>query len=384
MRAVRILRRLLKVEALATVHVARLKAVFFAVESLIHGGRLSLTAIGRAARGAVRPKHSVKRIDRLLGNRHLHGERLVFARALADLLLTQGRPMILVDWTKLSGKLYALVAAVPFRGRAVPLYVEVHNEKLYGTPKVEKRFLKALAKSIPPGIRPLIVTDAGYRTPWFSAVKALGWDYLGRLQGAVKVCLKGAWRRADRVRVGNKPIDLGQIPAVKTARTTHRVICARPAKKPKRRRQRSKYDRTSLETRRRRAKANWVLATSLQTETAEQLIKLYARRMEIEEMFRDIKSARFGWSLEHARTQSPRRYEVLLLLAALAMLLVLLVGMVGENNDLHYAYQANTTRNRRVLSLVTLGRSIIARGDDLTISYPQLLDLLEDTCRRRL
>ncbi|AQS36437.1 hypothetical protein Sps_01268 [Shewanella psychrophila] len=42
-------------------------------ESLLDGNQLSLTQLGRNIQGKVRAKHSIKRIDRLLGNPHLRG-----------------------------------------------------------------------------------------------------------------------------------------------------------------------------------------------------------------------------------------------------------------------------------------------------------------------
>lgn len=374
MRAVRSVFGLLKI---GSIHVVRLKAVAFAVEALIHGGRLSLTAIGRAARGTTRPKHSVKRVDRLLGNEHLNEERPVFAAALAEKVLNRVHPLIAVDWTKLDGRLYALVAAIPIQGRAVPLYAEVHDQTVHGTPQIERRFLERLATCIPDGVRPIIMTDAGFRTPWFRAVRALDWDYVGRLQGAAQVCRNGTWTPADKLSVTASPTDLGNIPAIKTARTTHRVICAKPKRGPKRRRQRSKLDQASIEKKRRRAKQNCVLVTSRQEGTAAQVMKMYGARWEIEEMFRDLKSARFGWGLEHARTKDPRRYEILLLLGGLAMLAVLLVGLGAEKAGAHMAYQANTIRNRRVLSLTLLGRTIIARYGDVRLQQADCLALLE-------
>ncbi|WP_258000221.1 transposase, partial [Xanthomonas oryzae] len=40
---------------------------------------------------------------------------------------------------------------------------------------------------IPDDVRPILVTDAGFRTPWFRAVSAMGWDWVGRLRGRTQV-----------------------------------------------------------------------------------------------------------------------------------------------------------------------------------------------------
>jgi hypothetical protein len=61
-------------KSLQWIHSARLKSVFFGVDALLRGGRLSLTVLGRAASGSVSAKHNIKRIDRLLGNSHLLGQ----------------------------------------------------------------------------------------------------------------------------------------------------------------------------------------------------------------------------------------------------------------------------------------------------------------------
>ena len=70
------------VRNLPSVHLSRLKSVFMAVDSLLKGGQLSLTALGRSAVTATTPKHNIKRIDRLLGNDKLYNEIESFCRAM--------------------------------------------------------------------------------------------------------------------------------------------------------------------------------------------------------------------------------------------------------------------------------------------------------------
>ncbi len=47
------------------------------------------------------------------------------------------------------------------------------------------------------------------------------------------------------------------------------------------------------------------------------MIKLYARRMQIEEAIRDTKNARWGFALHYARGRRAERLEILPLIAAL-------------------------------------------------------------------
>ena len=98
---------------LPLVHIARWMAITVVVDGIIQSGRLSLSAIGRATLGRARPKHNIKRVDRLLANAHLRGERWMLFESVAVWLLGDTpRPVILVDWTKVTDGFHALVAAV--------------------------------------------------------------------------------------------------------------------------------------------------------------------------------------------------------------------------------------------------------------------------------
>ncbi|WP_256724618.1 transposase, partial [Xanthomonas oryzae] len=70
---------------------------------------------------------------------------------------------------------------------ALTLLDMVVSGKQQGSPGAEKRFLQQLRALIPDDVRPILVTDAGFRTPWFRAVSAMGWDWVGRLRGRTQV-----------------------------------------------------------------------------------------------------------------------------------------------------------------------------------------------------
>ena len=75
MRDVHILQELLAQQC-PDIHKKRLTSLMVATSALLEGDTLSLTALGRCINGAASAKHSIKRIDRLLGNPPLHRERL--------------------------------------------------------------------------------------------------------------------------------------------------------------------------------------------------------------------------------------------------------------------------------------------------------------------
>jgi hypothetical protein len=375
-------------ESIHNIHGCRLAAVWYAVASVIRGGRLSLTALGRAGDSAATDKHKIKRIDRLLGNSKLHAEVPAFYEGVTRLVLqSQRRPVVLVDWTPWASGFNALTASVAVAGRAVIVYGEVHRQRYLGNATVQQRFLKRLGAMLPANCTPIIVTDAGFKTPWFGAVTKLGWDYVGRLRGGEYVrepdcCV---WTRISFLFyfARNKPQVAGHYMVTKRHRIVRRIITW---SHPRRRRKKtsqlaSKKIKDPSETelwRSRKAREPWVLVTSIEHVPARHITSIYALRMRTEESYRDLKNHRFGFCFEDARSRSAKRLSVLLLLGVLAMLASCLVGFIAEQRSWHRRYQANTVRKRRVLSWPVLGRYTILRGDDRALRNNEVLDGLAE------
>ena len=97
---------------------------------------------------------------------------------------------------------------------------------------------------------------------------------------------------------------------------------------------------------------------------AHSVVQIYRQRMQIEESFRDMKSARFGLALEFHRSRGPQRLAILLLILAFALLVLWLIGSIAKERGLMRHYQANTVRHRDVLSVIFLGIRIIERAQD--------------------
>lgn len=170
----------------------------------VHGKKLSVTGLGRAIRSEVDEKYNIKRADRLVGNLALNNDRMQLYKAMVKLILgKQVRPVVLVDWSNLSadGYFQVLRASLPIGGRAFTLYEEVHPENRSGSTQIESRFLKTLERLLPDGSRPIVISDAGFHTPWFNAVRSLGWDFVGRVGGHIMITpySKDDWIRVERV-----------------------------------------------------------------------------------------------------------------------------------------------------------------------------------------
>jgi hypothetical protein len=366
MRVERILGEFLGEHVVGAVHKARVAAVFTAVAALVRGGEIALSRLGRAIASRTTVKHGIKRIDRLYGNGHLLGDRHRFYRGIArGVLRDRPRPVVLVDWTEVGGGMRVLAAAVPCSGRAVIIYAETHPLCHYANPRVEARFLRNLREVLPPTACPIVVTDAGFRAPWVRQVTKMKWDYVARIRGRayVRRMPGGEWIRFDELYPLARPCakDLGRWEVTRYQPYVGRIVVVRK----RRRRWRPAERRLALDTRVRQevqgAREPWVLATSIDDMDAARIAATYAKRMQIEESFRDVKSTRFGWAMEGACTARVERVEIMLLLAALASLLILMIGISAESAGVQRAFQANTVRSRRVLALTTLGRLVLVR-----------------------
>ena len=372
MRAAQVLQKCLG-EALSGMHALRQRVLLKATEALISGRRLTLIDLARAWPGAERIRAPLKALDRLLGNRHLHGEREHIHAAMNRWLIRGDQPIIVVDWSDLKAdrSWHLLRAAIPVGGRTLTLLDMVFPAGLQGSPKAEKQFLHRLAEVLPSGVCPIVVTDAGFRAPWFRAVEAMGWHWLGRLRNTnyLKPCdapqdasewvpCKAMYEQAT-----HKPRDFGLMEVTRSRSiTAHVVLHAKPSKGRKDRNRRGAPARDSSSRKNaQREREPWLLMASPDLAlNAQQLVTLYARRMQIELSFRDLKSHRYGQGFEDSLTRHGARIEVLLLLNTLAAFATWLVGMACEARGIdQWLMPFRTTR--RLYSVMRLGREALVR-----------------------
>ncbi|MFM2483779.1 transposase [Celerinatantimonas yamalensis] len=79
-----------------------------------------------------------------------------------------------------------------------------------------------------------------------------------------------------------------------------------------------------------------------------QINKHYAKRMQIEGSFRDLKSTAYGIALRHNRTRCTKRLDIVLLIALLAEILMGWNGLIAAQAKWHFDFQANSIKHRRV------------------------------------
>ena len=353
------------------VHTARASAVVTVVEALVLGAKLALTHLGRNLRSAAFAKHSIKRVDRLLGNAHLQRERSLIYRAVARwLLAATPRPVLLIDWADCGpGHRWLLLrAAVPLGGRAVPIYEEVHPLRRYNSPRTHRRFLAHLRDVLPAGCAPILVTDAGFRGPWFREVERYGWAWVGRVRNQIKYRHErpddaGTWTSTKALYAGATPTPRHLGRALLSRRQSYacELYLVRQYRRGPGRPRKAHGKGATARRCRRLHKDPWLLATSLphHTGAARHVVKLYGLRMKIEQGIRDTKDARWGFALRYARSRRAERLEILLLVAALGALACWLAGLVADAHQWARHFQVNTMRRRAVLSPVFIGRQLL-------------------------
>jgi ribosomal protein L34 len=355
---------------LAALHAKRAAALTRATAALLRGGITSLSAIALYLGRGIAFKHRLKSIDRLLGNRALHQERVEVYRRLAQQWLRDVEHwLIVVDWSDVTPdqRWQWLRASIVVEGRSVTLYEEVHPQKKLGAPRVHRAFIRRLVSIVPAGGRVVVMTDAGFHAPWFKRIAAQGWQFIGRIRGKnrLKVGENGPWIAAREWyrRAGAEVRDLG---AGFYARSNPVAVRAVLAKRPPQGRHRlnihgKKQKGCASVKCSRRAREPWLLVSSpgLTPLSAATLVGLYTQRMQIEQSFRDTKNTRLGLGLESARSRSAMRFEMLLLLAQLASFVLRLIGESAKAQQLELQFMASRRPRRREISVLTLGRRIL-------------------------
>jgi hypothetical protein len=326
--------------ALDAMHAKRCDVLLKAVEAAAIGAPLTLTELARKWPGAEFSHLPLKALDRLLSNAQLWSEVTGLRQSMFPWLIRTKRPLLLVDWAKLKpdGDWALLRAAVPVGGRALTIAETIFPIGRMGQPAAQAEFLDELKRILPTEVRPIFVTDAGFRSDWYRAVAARGWDYVGWLRNITRVETTTApgWQPCQSLHAlaRGSSRDLGTWRIVKGKPMETRLVLA--AKRTPARPSGRQGNGATAKKARKRADEPWLLATSLDPETfrAAQIVGIYATRMQIESAFRDLKSRSYGAGFESSLTRSHRRLGVLLLIHALATFAAWLLSLVVDRLSL--------------------------------------------------
>lgn len=292
-----------------------------------HSNRLAVRIPTRA-----KPASQRRRFERLLANPRLRAETAFAALTAYGTATRAGTAITLIlDETYTAGDLASMRIGLGHRRRALPLWARCYarTRQPKPMPRTIVRMLRRVARRLPPDCRVTLLVDRGLAWPTvLRECLELGWHFVARLQRDVRL------RRPDGTEVAVR--DLAPRPgcreivrgcAFKKSGWIEGVVTA-------------VWEAGSKEP--------WLLFSD--AESSYRACRSYARRMWIEESFRDEKGA--GLHLEASRVRRPARLARLLVVLALAMWLAMGLGdwviKSGRRRDL------DPHRGRR-LSVFQLG-----------------------------
>lgn len=355
------------------VHKIRLNSLMSACVTASTGNKLFLTGLGRNAVSKIKTSSSIEKMNRLLGNEHLHHERSSFYATMAGQLIPRWMsPWIHIDWSCINSttNLYLLRASLSVRGRSIVLYEESHPKKKENNHAVHRQFLKNLKAILPLCEPPIIVTDAGFRAPWFMAVRQMGWHFVGRLRNKNLVLLEKTenWQLSSSFfqQATGKPAHLGHALLTEKEQLPVHIVLYKGKNKNRHKRNLNKKISAAGNSKRhsKAAKEPWVLVTSLPQarDNSTHIVNIYRQRMRIEENFRDTKCSHYGQGLKHSLTKRPERMDILLLIAAIATFAAWIAGLITVSKGMASDFQAHSAKFTNSLSLVYLGREAIKKN----------------------
>jgi len=335
----------------ASLRLSQAKTLGILVAAALRVQRVSLANIGRMMQGTT--KHQIKRCWRFCAN-----ERVETADAMRGivnrLLKKRGKKrklLIALDWVDIKG-FQTLLAGVVLKGRSTPIAWASTTNHVYDGHRsrnaFEESLLLVLRDMIPRSITVVILADRGFgRTALATFCQQQGFGYVIRIQPSVTVRLHGFHGK-----LLDYPVHKGIAKVLKRvsyrsddAVTQHVVV-----------RWRKDLPKNRDEC--------WFLMSD-QPGSAHQLCNLYGRRMTIEQLFRDDKSKRNGWSLRDTKITKPDRLDRLLLILAIAYLLLCGVGLIAKQQ---FTPSAWCSTNRDIeCSIYTIGMIMI---DKISTSPP--------------
>jgi len=313
--------------------------------------RISLAGIGRSLVGPVATKHRIKRTWRFVANVRVlvsDGMAGVIRRLVKRYhkLQKRGRarrPKLLIafDWTEIRN-FHTLMAAVVQKGRAVPLLWATYPEwELHKSQNnLEEGLLHLLRTLIPQDVQVVLLADRGFgRSELARTCQRLKFHYVIRIKP--DVCVECP---SFRGKLSHYPVRKGM----------QRVLTDVQYRRQDPVRQNVViYWKVGLPKKR---DEPWFLMTDLKRK-AEVLTTLYGKRMTVEELFRDDKNKRNGFSLRHTQITKADRLDRLLLILALAYWLLVGIGLIGRQRYRPSRWCSSNRSNE--CSVFTIGRILV-------------------------
>lgn len=314
-----------------TLHPKQIESLTNGVAGVMRAAFLGIHAIGEAYSqlAATIPKHGIKQVDRLMSNPAYDIWRLL--KPWATFILGQRRKIVLaLDWTDFDDDDHTTLCAyvITEHGRATPLAwrTVLKSELKDMRNQYEMEMIVRLQKAFDPEVHITLLADRGFGDQeFYEFLELYGWDFIIRFRQGILVEYQGQKKLAAHwLSPTGRPRMLSEARVTRKGTKVPAVIV----------------------TRAKRMKEIWCLATTRRDLRAGEIAKLYGKRFTIEETFRDQKDMHFGMGLRATHIRKAERRDRLLLLAALAQVLLTLLGAAAEEIGLDRQLKANTVKRR--------------------------------------
>jgi hypothetical protein len=335
----------------------RLTNLLFMMGGLFLSRSVQLDHIARKMPSRAKKLSSVKRFRRFLDNPLVQVRAWFdpFARWMVLSAASGGAVHLIMDSTKIAFGFRLVMVSVAYRRRSLPLaWMWAIGARGHSTTRVQLALLGYVSGLLPIGVRVSLVGDSEFGRPLLIAhLREWGWDYALRQPDDHLVWWQGngQWQRLDSLLSGHGCRWLGWVVLTQAhEQLTHLAVYWR-----------------------RGEKQPWFLATNQCSVQAT--VRLYRRRMWIEEMFADLKG--HGFDLESSHLRSFQRLGRLTLIVCLLYLWLIAVG-----RHLEIAHQLDLVdrHDRHDLSIFRWGWDFVERclslSDPLPVIQPSNLCLV--------
>lgn len=321
-------------------HVKTILSLANATLGVLHATSLCIHVIGRAYGWATDGdgKHGVKQVDRLLSNEKVSPWALA-KHWIAMLVGPREEILAALDWTDFDDDDHTtlVLSLITKHGRATPmLWKTVSKSTLAGNRnRYEDELLEHLRESLPEAVTITILADRGFGDQQrYKKLSELGMHYVIRFRDAILVADQWGTQKpgSEWVPKSGRATMHRDMAVTADAYVVPAVVVA--------------HDK--------RMKEAWCLATSRSDKTAAEIIKWYGKRFTIEETFRDTKNGHMGMGLSATHIRNEARRDRLIFIAAIAHMLLTLLGEAGEKCGLDRTLKSNTSPKRQ-LSLYNQG-----------------------------
>ena len=336
----------------------RLMNLIWLMLGIFQSRSVQLNLVARKVPVRAKKLSLVKRFGRFLDNAAVRVRAWYdpFAIPLLRAAASTGQVRLIMDASKVSHGYRLLMVSLAYARRSLPIaWTWVHASRGHSPTRMQVALLEYVYRLLPSGIQVSLVGDCEFDSPLLiENVCHWGWTYALRQPGNHLLQGRGSegWRRIDSL-----PLQRG------TSLWQGYVLLTRSSPFP-----------THLVAHWQRGQADpWFLATNLLCPQAA--VRLYRRRMWIEEMFGDLK--KHGFDLEMSHLRNALRLSRLTLVVCVLYLWLVALGEHVLSNDL--ANQIDRS-DRRDLSVFRLGWDFLEhclRLDDPIphLSIPNLCSL---------